>query len=418
MKDNENQSASGAGTKSISRRQFVARTGAAALTFTIMRPELVRGSATSSKIQLGLIGCGGRGNWIANLFHEHGGYQITAVADYFPDRAASTGKKFGIDEAHVFSGLHGYRRLIESGVDAIAIESPPYFHPEQTAAGIDAGKHVYLAKPIAVDVPGCKSVSESGKEATSKNLVLLVDFQTRADKYYKEAIRRVHEGAIGTIAFAEATYHAPSPWAHQEGFLAENPKNPENRLRAWGLDRALSGDIITEQNIHTLDVASWVMDQPPLYALGTGGHKGRTDKGNCWDHFVVFYQYPNDVGVNFSSRQFEGYGTAEGIINRVIGSKGVLETSYGGDVLIRGQNPYEGGKSPGIYTEGAVANIAAFHDAITNGKYDNPTVEPSVRSNLVTILGRTASYERRIVQWDELLNDNTRLEPDLDGLVL
>jgi predicted dehydrogenase len=180
--------------------------------------------------------------------------------------------------------------------------------------------------------------------------------------------------------------------------------------------RALSGDIITEQNIHTLDVMNWIMKDPPLYALGTGGRTVRKI-GDIWDHFVVHFQYPGNVGISFSSRQFEGHGTLpEGIRNRMFGSKGVLETEYGGNVLIRGENFYRGGKTPAIYEEGAVNNIATFYESVTKGDFSNPTVEPSVQSNRITILGRKASYENRIVRWDEILRDDERLSPDLSGL--
>jgi hypothetical protein len=179
------------------------------------------------------------------------------------------------------------------------------------------------------------------------------------------------------------------------------------------LDNILSGDIITEQNIHTLDVMNWIMDQDPLYAVGTGGRTVRP-VGTCWDHFVVLFQYPDDVGITFSSRQFEGHGTTpQGIRNRMFGTQGVLETEYGGQVLVRGKNFYRGGRSPGIFKDGAVANIATFHDDILNGNHANPTVEPSVRSNLITVLGRTAAYTGERVTWKQLLESDEKLETDL-----
>jgi myo-inositol 2-dehydrogenase / D-chiro-inositol 1-dehydrogenase len=401
---------------SISRRQFVTGAGAAALSLSMLRPGPARGSQTDVKIKLGLVGCGGRGTWIADLFAQHGGYEISAAADYFQDKVDAFGDQFKIAANRRFTGLSCYKRLLDAKVDAIAIESPPYFHPEQAQAAIEAGCHVYQCKPIAVNVPGCHTFAQLGKIATAKKRVLLVDFQTRAQELFIEAIKRVHEGAIGDLAFGEATYHAGSPWGEREKYMNDDPQNPEYRLRAWGLDRALSGDIITEQNIHTLDVASWIMNQEPIFAVGTGGHKVRTDKGNCWDHFACLYQYPDNVGITFSSRQFEGYDTPEGIKNRMFGSKGILETEYGGQVIIRGQNFYRGGKTPQIYQEGAVNNIATFHSNIVNGTFDNPTVAPSVRSNLLTILGRKAAYEGEQVYWYQLLNDEERLEPDLHGL--
>jgi predicted dehydrogenase len=369
------------------------------------------------KIKLGVVGLGGRGAWITDLFRQHGGYEIHAIADYFPDRAKAAGDRFGVDASRRFTGLSGYKRLIESGVEAVAIESPPYFHPEQAAAAVDAGKHVYTAKPVSVDVPGCHTMESSGKKATEKKLVFLVDFQTRADAFFIEALRRVHAGDLGKIAFAEGTYHADSPFTQYYDQLRDNPHDPETRLRAWGLDKTLSGDIITEQNIHTLDVVNWLFDAPPLNAVGSCALTARPIIGSCADHFTCHFQYPDHVGVTFSSRQFNGYGTRpEGIRVRAFGQKGVLETEYGGNVLIRGDKFYRGGRSPGIYQEGARANIATFYANIIHGNVENTTVQPSVRSNLVTILGRTAAYRGTLVTWDDLLAANERLEADLKGL--
>ncbi len=404
------------GRPAVSRRGFVAGAAAAAAGISLVDARLVFGSEANSKINLGLIGCGHRGTWIAKLFQKHGGYNVVAGADYFADRVNAFGDALDLKPAQRFTGLTGYRRLLEQPLDAVAIESPPYFHPEQAMAAVDAGKHVYVAKPIAVDVPGCRTVEESGLKATGKKLCFLVDFQTRADEFYIEALQRIRGGAIGKFAFGEATYHAGIPWGAQLEALQSHPQDAEARLRAWGLDRALSGDVITEQNIHTLDVASWIMDQPPLCAFGTGAQKVR-NFGNCCDTFSVVFLYPDDVGITFSSRQFEGHGTQpEGIRNRMFGSDGVLEAAYGGKVFIRGKHFWHGGSSPQIYQQGAVTNIAAFHTAIQQGDVRNPTVAPSVRSTLVTILGRSAAYRKQIVSWDEVLKSTERLDPALKGL--
>jgi predicted dehydrogenase len=408
-------SITGKSRERITRRRFIAGAGATALSFAVVRPELVRGYDASSKVDLGIIGCGGRGIWIAELFKQHGGYNVVAVADYFQDRVDGCGGKLGVGNARRYTGLSGYRKLLDK-VDAVAIESPPYFHPQQAADAVDAGCHVYVAKPIAVDAPGCRSIGDSGKKATAKKLCFLVDFQTRADKFYMEALKRVRDGALGRFAFGESIYHAGCPFGRMYKTWQDDARNPENRLRAWGLDRILSGDIITEQNIHTLDVMSWIMDQEPIWAVGTGGRTVRP-VGTCWDHFAILFEYPNSVGITFSSRQMKGHGTQpEGIRNRMFGSKGVLETEYGGQVIIRGENFYRGGRSPGIYKEGAVVNVANFYENITSGNFDNPTVAPSVRSNLITILGRTAAYEGRKVTWKEIIKSNKKLDANLKGL--
>jgi predicted dehydrogenase len=405
------------GRKGCSRREFMARASAAALSATVLPAGLGRGFEAKAVIRLGLVGCGGRGVWIAKLFQKHGGYELAAVADYFEERANAAGEALGVPGSRRFTGLSGYKRLLDSRVDAVVIETPPYFHPEQAAAAVDAGAHVYVAKPAAVDVPGCHAIAKSGKKATAKKRAFLVDFQTRTHPSFITAVTKVHEGGLGDLVFGEAQYHAESPWEEYYGPLAADPGNAELRLKAWGLDRALSGDMITEQDIHAIDVMSWIMGPPPLYALGCGGLKARPKVGTCWDHFVVHFQYPDKVGVQFSGRQFKGHGTSEGIKNRVFGSKGVLETEYGGAVLIRGESYYNGGKTPEIYESGAVANIAAFHRAIVEGDFRNPTVEPSVQSNLITILGRKSAYENRLVTWPELVASGERLLPDLQGLM-
>ncbi len=398
----------------LTRRRLIRNTTFAAAGMALASPAPAAATGPARRLRLGLIGCGARGRWISALFQQHGGYEITAAADYFKDRLDTYASKFRIPAKHLYSGLSGYRKLVESApVDAVAIESPPYFHPEQTRAAVEAGKHVYLAKPIAVDVAGCLSIKESGALATRNGLCLMVDFQTRADEHFREAIHRVHDGAIGEFSFGESSYHAGVPFPQARDLLRKDPGNPEYRLRAWGVDRVLSGDIITEQNIHTIDVASWIMNQAPLRAAGACNQKVRP-YGDCKDHFSVIYSYPREIDISFTSRQFNGHGTQpDGIRNRMFGAKGVIECQYAGMVLLR-TNPLYRGKTPGLFKDGAVANIAAFHQSVTTGDAANPTVAPSVRSNLLTILGRTAAYTGKPVTWKDLLAANEKWTTGLD----
>jgi predicted dehydrogenase len=408
----KHNSQDGKAKRNVNRREFIAGAGAA-LSFTIMKPDLVRGSAANSKIALGLVGCGGRGSWIADLFMKHGGYQVVAGADYFQDRVDEFGSKFNVPAERRHTGLACYKKLLEGKVDAMAIESPPYFHPAQAATAVDAGVHVYLAKPVAVDMPGCRSIEESGRKATEKKLCYLVDFQTRTDPFYQEAVRRVQGGQIGRIVCGEATYIAGDPFTRYASQLLADPENAEWQLRAWGLSRALSGDIITEQNIHSLDVMSWVLDQAPLRAYGTGGRKAR-NAGDCWDHFSVIFTFANDLIVTFCSKQF-GAGWDD-ILCRMYGTEGTVDTHYSGDVSILGKNPYAGGKAENMYANGAIRNIATFYESVTKGDYSNSTVAPSVRSNMTTILGRTAAYRHEQVTWEEVAKSTERLEANLKGL--
>jgi len=390
----------------VPRRTFLA--GAAAATVTVIRPDLVRGTKANSTVALGLIGCGGRGGWIGRYFQKHGGYKWVACADYFPQRAEGFAKAHQIPAARCHATLSGYKKLLEGKLDAVVVESPPYFHPEHAAAAVDAGRHVYLAKPIAVDVPGCLTIGEAGKKASKNKRVFLVDFQTRNNSVYRDAAKRVLNGDIGRLACGEAHYHAGSTWG-----LRGSDKDPEGRLRNWYFDKALSGDIIVEQNIHALDVASWLIDAEPVKAFGTGGRKVRVNVGDVWDHFLVTYFFPRDLLLDFSSTQFlKGFGD---IHCRMYGSRGTIDTHYGGSLWIRGGSRLEG-NSRGIFGSGVANNVKDFHKCITGGDCTNATVAPSVRSNLTCILGREAAYKGDVVTWADMMKAKTRVDGKLKGL--
>jgi len=392
----------------ITRRRFLGSTAAAAsATALLLEPRTVFGSAANSKISLGLIGCGGRGQWIADLFRQDEHYAFVAGADYFQDRVDAFGDKHGVSSARRYTGLQAHSRLLESEVDAVAIETPPYFHPQQATDAVAAGKHVFLAKPIAVDAPGCLTVADAGKRASSKGLVFLVDFQTRASAHYREALRMVRAGDIGHLVMVEAHY----PW--RGGGRGNPPTNPEEQLRSWYYVLELSGDFIVEQSIHALDVATWMLNTDPVSAIGTGGHKVRP-VNSIYDHFAVNYAFADDLTLSFTCIQSIPE-VKDQIVSRAYGSEGVLDTDYYTGVLLKGKEAYRGDE-PNLYTTGAQTNIREFHEHITAGDTANPTVAPSVRSNLTAVLGREAGYRRAEVTLAQLLREQKHLEPNLKGL--
>ena len=196
-----------------------------------------------------------------------------------------------------------------------------------------------------------------------------------------------------------------------------DPEGGENRLRAWGLDKVLSGDIITEQNIHTLDVMNWIMEVPPLWAVGTGGRKVRP-VGTCCDTFSLSSSIRTTSGSPSARGRSKAIGTKpEGIRNRMFGTEGVLETEYGGQVIIRGKH----------------ISIAAARPRASTRKARSPISRPSTRASPAAssttrrsrpacaatsspILGRTAAYGNRMVTWDEMLKANEKLDANLKGL--
>lgn len=389
----------------LNRRSFLKNLSASAAGLVLVKPASAFGAEANSNLELGIIGCGGRGPWIGQLFEEHTKTKVVALHDYFRDRVQQAAERLAVPPSRCYVGLEGYRELLGSGVDAVAVESPPYFHPEQTAAAIDAGKHVFLAKPVAVDVPGCRVIIEAAQKAKGR-LSLLVDFQTRNDELFRGAAQGVHEGLIGEPVCGQAFYHTGRLGIRMQ------PGTEVARLRNWVFDKALSGDIIVEQNVHVLDVANWYLQGHPIEAYGTGGRRVRTDVGDAWDHFIVTFVYPKQVLMDFSSTQFtQGF---DDICIRVFGSAGTVESHYGGEVTIRNrQGGWKGGATSQIYRQGAVNNIKDFHAGILSGAPLN-TGEEGALSTLTSILGRTAAYERRLVTWDEMMAANVKLDPQLN----
>jgi myo-inositol 2-dehydrogenase / D-chiro-inositol 1-dehydrogenase len=213
--------------------------------------------------------------------------------------------------------------------------------------------------------------------------------------------------AIGKIVLGEAHY----PWAG--GGRGSPPVGPEERLRNWYYVLELSGDFIVEQAIHALDVATWIIDADPVRAIGTGGRKLRP-ADSIYDHFAVTYWFPDDVVLSFTCIQSIP-GVKDEIRARVFGSDGVIDTDYFSDVVLRGKTSYKGSNA-NLYTTGTQTNILEFYQFITEGKYENATVAPSVRSNLTAILGREAGYRRTEISLNALIKEGKKLEPDLRGV--
>ncbi len=390
------------------RRAFLAGAAATATSLTILKPSVVFGTQANTKLDIGLIGCGGRGSWIAKLFRETNKYNLVACADYFQDKVNEVGEKNGIEASRRYTGLLGYQRLLESKVDAVVIETPPYFHPQQALDAVTCGKHVFLAKPVAVDAPGCLTIAEAGRRATANKQVFLVDFQTRANEHFRNAVSQVHQGAIGPLVMVEAVY----PWSG--GGRGQPPAEREAQLRSWYYVLPLSGDFIVEQSIHSLDVATWIINADPIRARAVGGRKVRP-AGSIYDHFAVTYWFPNDLVLTFNCIQSIPLVKDE-IRVRAYGADGFIECDYYTSVNLRSKEINLREKVDDLYSTGAITNIHEFHAAVIKGDAANHTVAASVRSNLTAILGREAAYRNQELSLADLLKEAKRLEPNLADL--
>ena len=350
---------------------------------------------------------------IANMFHEHGGYEVAALCDYFPKVGQAQAAKLGVPENKVFSGLKGYQRVLDSGVDAVVLKTPPYCVPDHATAAVDAGAHVYMAKPIAIDVPGSLRIKAAGEQATRKGHVFLVDFQLRVDPHLMECVKRVRDGAMGNIRFMRAFY--------DDDGRADPPMTDclADRFRGliWTMNLCLGGGRIVAAGIHAIDAMLWIAGELPDSCVGKSVTCREAPHGDSADAYSLTYQFPSGLVANYSGDQFRNYhGFDAGC--EVYGWHSYMETRYGGSTWMQGDNwRYEGGEKKDLYQYGARTNIDTFHNRITTGVYDNPTVKPSVNANLAAILGREAGKRGVLLTWDELLKENQSLKPDLSGLV-
>src|SRR5467141_4307180 len=416
----------------VDRRKFL---GVAAATAGIVfiKPELVRGTAANSAVRVGLLGCGGRGTEDATNMIDTGGARVVALADLFQDQLDKARETFNkmqqakgyaaLDGAQLFVGPDAFHQIAASKeLDAIVIATPPYYHPHHLEAAVAAGKHVYLEKPVAVDVPGALKVIEIGKRAQGK-LSLDVGFQIRDCPPFVEMVRRIHAGALGKIVCGESHYFA--------GYL-DRPAWPnatpvERRLRNWVYDRVLSGDIIVEQNIHVIDICNWVLKAHPLKASASGGRAGRPADGDVYGNYNVLFHYPDGVDITFSSTQFSK-GWWE-VTERFFGTRGTSQSPYTGPLGIWGEEPWQAeGSLPKEAEQAAfsatgkfTSNLEfadrekkkAFVDSITSGNFHNQA-DKGAESALSCMMARAAAYTGREVCWEETLKSDEKWDSKID----
>jgi myo-inositol 2-dehydrogenase/D-chiro-inositol 1-dehydrogenase len=398
----------------IDRRTFVKTSsmtaGAYALSLLPLKAE-DPAPARKPKIKLGLVGCGGRGSWIANLFKQHGGYEFHAVADYFPERAEKCGNELGVDRSRHFSTLSGYQRLMESGVEAVALEVPPYFFARHARAAVDAGLHVYMAKPIAADVPGCLSVQQSAKTATAKQRCFFVDYQMPTDPANIEVRKRILAGGLGKITQVSTI-----------GICSGFPDPPfektiESRLREliWVNDIAMGCDFIGNFDIHAIDAALWVLGRRPVGALGASQITRPDPHGDSHDVCSVIYEYADGLVHNHFGQALPNQMPST-LTCTIHGQKGFGTVEYWRKAEFRSDEGAYHAAVENLYEAGAARNIDLFYHNVTEGHFANDTVPRAVDSALTCILGREAAARGTRLTMDQVLAENRKLEANLAGL--
>jgi len=419
----------------MNRRQFLQTGSACGL--LLLKSRTAFSYQANSAVRLGLLGCGNRGTAVATSFSNSTTAQVVALADIFPDKLALGRTHFDelnsslgrqpIDSKLLFQGPHAFEQLVAAkDVDLIQISTPPFFHVQHLEAAVAAGKHVYCEKPVGVDVKQTRQALEIAKRVKPTQSVD-VGFQCRSAPPIAAIAQKIQAGALGKIAAVSGNYYAP---ASQEK-IHPGASPDEYRLRNWLWYRALSGDILVEQNIHIIDLCNWLLGAHPLKATATGGRNILTHAGDCWDNYQVDFTYPGGVHFSFASTQFGDAGFNAGLA--LFGAGGSATVPYSGPVQIVGAQPWVWQDSmntvPGpakFAANGSFSDNLAFADrdkertfieSITSGQSHNQ-IAAGVDTALSCMLGRMAGYQGHEVTWDHLLahGETYQLGMDLNQL--
>ncbi len=398
----------------MSRRNFLKMSAAGAATAALYASGNYAYAQGSDTLKVGVIGTGGRGRGATiNCIESSAGVQIWALGDFFKDRAANfkadlAGAKAAnckVTDERVFGGIDAYKGVLASGVDMVILATHPGFRPPHFKAAIEAGKHVFMEKPVGTDAPGIRTMLAAAAMADQKKLCVVAGTQRRHEANYVETVKRIHDGAIGDLVGGQVYWN---------GGGVGNGVNPrgatetdlEWMIHNWYQFTWLCGDNIVEQHVHNIDVANWVFQAHPVKCIAMGGRSQRMDPVRfpmAFDHFAVDFEYPNGVRVMSMCRHWDG--CPGNVSERVVGTKGVANPGW----EIWGQNAYKfAGKREDPYKQEHTDLIAA----IRSGKQINEAKQVA-ESTLTAIMGRLACYTGQEVTWDQALNSQENLMPNL-----
>jgi len=408
------------------RRQFLKTSSIAAATSgaiagVLSHPSMLH-AAESNQLTVGLVGCGGRGTGAAiNALSADSDVQLTAMADVFDDRLQlslktlqekeSISSKINVPKERQFIGFDAYQQLIDSGVDIVLLVTPPHFRPLQLRAAVDAGKHVFCEKPVAVDAPGVRSVLATCELAKEKGLSIVSGLCLREHPGLIQARDRINDGAIGEIQTLYANDYRGSSW--------DKPRQSDwtdmhNQMRNWYYYTWLSGDFNVEQHIHFLDLCAWVKGGYPEKAIGLGGRQVRTGEkyGNIYDHHSVTYEYADGTRLVSNCRQQAGCKIDISAIAQGSRGRAFLDEEK---VMVYAKDA-NGADSKWRFREkeGQKSIFQIEHDrffaSIRNAKPENDG-EYMAKSTLLAILGRMATYTGEVVTWEQAMNSQEDLTP-------
>jgi predicted dehydrogenase len=407
---------------SASRRDFLK--GSAAVASTAIAANLLAPSvyaAGSDTLKIGVVGCGGRGSGAAsNALNADDNVELVAVADAFESQInkslnalgnqASIAKKIKVPDDQKFVGLDAYKRVIDVA-DVVVLATPPGFRPVQLRAAVDAGKHIFTEKPMGTDAPGARSVFESVAISKEKNLAVVAGFCWRYDYKKKALFEKVLAGEIGEVRSVHGTYlTGPVKPMPEASTRPAGMSNLEWMVRNWYNFTWASGDGLVEQAIHTVDWLAWTMgDVPPTSCTAVGGRQIPANGGCIYDHVQVNYVWDNDARASVAQRQIPGCYNENMLY--ILGTKGTGKISRRGSIIcdLDGNQTWKySGKSNNMYQ----TEHDEFFASIRSGKHINDG-DRMANSTLMGIMGRMAGYTGQTITWDQALNSQNALVPEL-----
>ncbi len=370
----------------------------------------------SDVIRIGLVGCGGRGSSAAVQALRADPYtKLVAMADAFEDRLqlslnsmkqqTDVAERIEVDRDCQFLGFDGYKQVIESDVDVVLLATPPHFRPMHLKACIDAGKHVFAEKPVAVDAPGVRSVLESTSLAKQKDLFIVSGLNSRYSNHMRELMRRIHDGAIGEVVALHTVRYAGGVWVRQR---KPGMTEMEYQMRNWSYFTWLSGDFNVEQFVHQYDQIAWVMqDQYPVRCYSTGGRQARTDSqyGHIYDHFSSVFEYAAGPRAFTTTRHQPGCSNETRVM--AMGTKGTAEWSRR-SATITGAHPWRAPRlrekdSHQLEHDALFAALRAGR-VINNGNY-------MAKSTMMAIIARMSAYTGKSLTWEQGMGSTEQLSP-------
>jgi myo-inositol 2-dehydrogenase/D-chiro-inositol 1-dehydrogenase len=384
-------------TGKVSRRAFM-KTSAVGAAAILAGKNVIFAASAKRKFKIALIGCGGRGNGALGNCMEAATHidglelELVATADWFKQKAESTGKRYKLDASKCFAGADAYKKLLDTDVQVVLIATPPNFRPVHFDAAIKAGKNVFMEKPVAVDPPGARSIIATGELAKQKELAVVAGTQRRHEASYLRTQYAIERGAIGQIVGGCVWWCGGALWYRNQ---EPNESDADYLVRNWVSFAEMSGDHIVEQHVHNLDVANWFIGRTPDNALGFGG-RARRKTGDQFDFFSIDYDYGDGVHIHSMCRQING--TDGGVREFFRGTEG--QSMGGGGLKGKDIKPPEfPDRNPYVQEHVDLLNSILSNEPLNEARN-------VATSTLTAIMGRISAYTGKLVRWRDL-TENT-----------